>query len=195
MGNSLYSRRAKFFLRISLLNHLSITSLFRDGLIVISFKSKLISEVSKRLPQDLSQSDSITIKDREAYHDRLRRILDGFLLLPPEETTSHWRHILRQASVSEWVAAIESCTLEIFKDLLSAQHPPTANQLKSLPYIKTNRPDVYLSMIERKDGTGHSFIYVGSASSPYGGLHSRVGQHTSPVYSAKAAYVIKTNHR
>ena len=137
--------------------------------------------------EDLSHSVFLTTRDRQAYRDRLRQIVEGLLLLPPVETTSLRRHILHGASVSEWAGALESITLEIFRNFLSAQHPRTADHLRSLPYIEASRPGVYHSLIERNDGTGHSFIDVGSASSPFRGLHSRVGQHRSPVYSAKAA--------
>ena len=131
--------------------------------------------------------DRSTVTDQELYRNRLKCILDGFLQLTPEETTSQWRHHLRQAPISHWVAAIDRCTLDPFKNLLSTPHPPTAKQLKALSYIKSDRPGVYLSVIERKDRTGHAFVYIGSATSPYGGLHYRVSQHKSLRYSAKAA--------
>ena len=57
---------------------------------------------------------------------------------------------------------------------MSAQHPPTADQLKNLQYIQTNTPGVYLSVTDHKDRIGDSLIYVGSVSSPYRGLHYRM---------------------
>lgn len=66
-----------------------------------------------------SNSDRFTATDQELYRNRLKCILDGFLQLLPEETTSQWRHLLRQAPISHWVTAIELCTSDAFKNLLS----------------------------------------------------------------------------
>ena len=124
---------------------------------------------------------------QDSYRNRLKCKLDGFLQLTPVETTSQWRHLLRQAPISYLVAAIDRCTFDPFKNLLSTLYPPTAKQLKALSYIKSDRPGVYLSVVERKDGTGHTFVYIGSSTSPYGGHHYRVSQHENLRYSAKAA--------
>lgn len=118
--------------------------------------------------------DRFIAYDGDVYLKRLECILDNFLRLPTEETTSQWRYLLRQAPDSHWVAAVDRCTMDPFKKLLSIAHPPTMKQLKDLSYIKSDRPGIYLSVIERKDGEGHAFVYIGSATSPYGGLHYRV---------------------
>lgn len=123
----------------------------------------------------------------EVYRARLTTIIEGFLELGPEDTTSLWRSLLRKKSVLEWVDVIDSCTSERFKDLLSGELPPAPDQSRNLEYNETNRPGVYLSMIYRKDKTGHRYVYIGSASSPYGGLNYRVSQHKNSAYSLKAA--------
>lgn len=114
-------------------------------------------------------------------------MIKGFHELEPEDTTSLWRHLLRQASNPEWVKAINSCTLEGFDELVGGELPPTPSQLISLAYNETNRPGVHLAVIYCEDTTGHRYVYIGSASSPYGGLKYRVSQHKSATYSSKAA--------
>jgi hypothetical protein len=120
------------------------------------------------------------------YLVRLSRLLQGLLALVPGDTTTVWRSLLRKYSL-EWVNAIDLHTLDDFKTLLSSNLPPTLDQLQRLQWIESSNPGVYFALIRRTDGTRDEPIYIGSATSPNGGLKYRVRQHKSPRYSTKAA--------
>ena len=120
------------------------------------------------------------------FYTKARRFRE-VLWIEPADTTSLWRALLREHSTQYSVTAIDSCTLDTFKALIGGAFPPTPKQLLQLEYQQTDKPGVYLSIIYCLTPKHHTYIYIGSATSPNGGMQLRVNQHKSSHYSKTAA--------
>lgn len=130
---------------------------------------------------------TMSLLNRSVYLARLTTVIEKFFGLEPADTTSLWRELLREHSVQYWVTAVDSCTMGTFKALVEGVFPPTPEQLLQLEYQQTDKPGVYLSVIHRSTQKHHTYVYIGSATSPNGGMQLRVNQHRSSHYSKKAA--------
>ena len=123
------------------------------------------------------------------YEKILRAIIDGLLEINIGTLgiTQRWWNILRTRSVNAWVQKISNMTTPECKRLLSLASAPAIEAFSLLSYTETKDPGVYFSVISETDLSQHFFVYVGSASSPTGGLQQRIQQHQNPKYSAYQA--------
>jgi|SRR5215471_18651358 len=128
---------------------------------------------------------SATSARHEIYEQRLKGIIEGLLQVDVGHfgIWRHWWDILRSRLVDTWVQNISQITTPECKDILSSESAPTLEDFSRLSYCETTNPGVYFSIIREADQRRPFFVYVGSATSPIGGLQQRIHQHKSPKYS------------
>lgn len=140
-----------------------------------------IMKTTSHLPSATSAINSY----HEKYEQRLKGIMEGLLQIEVGRfgIWKHWWIILRSLSVDSWMQKISQIMTPECKDLLSSDSAPKLEDFSRLSYFETSNPGVYFSVIREADQQRPFFVYVGSATSPIGGLQQRIHQHKSLKYS------------
>jgi hypothetical protein len=117
---------------------------------------------------------SLSLKEEEIFESRLSKIWEGMMTF---EMTKEWKRIISELPAEKWLSRITEHTPADVKSMLVSPHPPTPAQIKSLPWSDTTDAGV-LAWCSEPNGklksTGKTLhVYIGSASSRYGGMRFR----------------------
>ncbi|GFF52543.1 hypothetical protein CNMCM8927_006799 [Aspergillus lentulus] len=102
--------------------------------------------------------------------------------------TKAWKQRLHNEwSDDDILMNIYKYTLPSVRDLLNDENPPSYDSLLALEWVETLHMGVYIKLIYPKTGTDRH-VYVGSATSQFGGLASRRETHERPVRPGETSY-------
>lgn len=153
-----------------------------DGLLLL-----LILRIEEITTESEFQMALSTASSR--YNERLRAVVSGILSLKRcnKDINSLWEKKVSRQSLEYWVDTINRVTLDNFKALLGGEHPPSREEFLKLECFSSNRPGVFLAVIQRADRGSEWHVYIGSATKQFAGLRERITQHKNKEYSSKRA--------
>lgn len=136
-------------------------------------RALLESKIPERKHDSSDWNAEISEEQQAVLHERLMRILSGLMR---SDKTEQWRCFLENKSESEWALSILPHIPRQVQHVLAAKEPPTAEDLRELPWKDTRDYGVYVCILEQKRPNPkrpYQFIYIGSGSRYNSGLAGR----------------------
>ncbi|KAK8221341.1 hypothetical protein IWZ01DRAFT_537263 [Phyllosticta capitalensis] len=124
----------------------------------------------------------LAAQDHQLFRSRVAAIISHFC---PETTAIWFLEILAKKTAEEWADVFVQYTPKKVRQMFSKTEPPSVDELLSFSSQKSSNFGAYMCLVVPLDNGHHHHIYGGSATSPFGGLHTRISAHQNPAIKQK----------